>query len=227
MNQEVFLYKKLMAENKKSFVAYCDWIEIFEELEDIEAGKLAKHLFRYVNDLEPEAQSREVKLCFISIKQSLKRDLKKYEGYIDKQKINGAKGGRPKKTQKTQPFISKPKKADSVSVSVSVNDSVINKKEKYTKELFLQDWNTLRLKHLKKPSHLNRLKPYEIEIFKEIEKCYARADIKNGLVGLFKQKEMFNGMESMRTNPSHFLEKFEQYLTAFTDQNSNLYGQNK
>ena len=85
----------------------------------------------------------------------------------------------------------------------------------------------MRLEHLKKPSHLNRLKPYEIEIFKEIEKCYARADIKNGLVGLFKQKEMFNGMESMRTNPSHFLEKFEQYLTAFTDQNSNLYGQNK
>jgi hypothetical protein len=42
-----------MAENKKAFVAYCDWLESFEELTDEEAGKLAKHLFRYVNDLKP------------------------------------------------------------------------------------------------------------------------------------------------------------------------------
>ena len=43
-----------MAINKKSFVAYCDWIESFEELSNEEAGKLVKHLFRYVNDLDPE-----------------------------------------------------------------------------------------------------------------------------------------------------------------------------
>ncbi len=120
-----------MAENKKSFIGYCDWIEIFEELGDTEAGKLVKHLLRYVNDLNPQTEDREVKLCFIQIKQSLKRDLKKYNSYIDKQKSNGLKGGRPKKeetqiTQITQPFILKPKKTDSVSVSDSdsVSDSV-------------------------------------------------------------------------------------------------------
>ena len=113
-----------MAENKKSFVAYCDWQETFEELSDEEAGKLVKHLFNYVNDNNPETSDKLTKMCFIPIKQSLKRDLKKYEGYIEKQSVNGKKGGRPKNptlSEITQPFIEKPKKADSVSVSDSVS----------------------------------------------------------------------------------------------------------
>jgi len=113
----VFLYT-IMAENKKSFVAYCEWIETFEALSDEDAGALVKHLFKYVNDQNPTTENEIVKLCFIPIKQSLKRDLKKYESYIEKQKANGKKGGRPK-TQKTQRFISKPKKADSVNVNVN------------------------------------------------------------------------------------------------------------
>ena len=108
-----------MAENKKSFISYCEWQETFEELSDQDAGSLIKHIFRYVNDENPSTDNVLVKLCFIPIKQTLKRDLKKYETYIDKQKQNGAKGGRPKKTQKTQAFLEKPKKADSVNVSVN------------------------------------------------------------------------------------------------------------
>jgi len=115
-----------MAENKKSFISYCEWQETFEELPDDVAGALIKHIFRYVNDENPETDNLIVKMCFIPIKQTLKRDLKKYECYIGKQRINGAKGGRPKKTQKTQPLISKPKKADSVNVSVNVNDNIYN-----------------------------------------------------------------------------------------------------
>ena len=112
-----------MAKDKKSFVAYCDWLESFEELTDEEAGRLAKHLFRYVNDLNPEAPDKITKMCFIPIKQSLKRDLVKYEERADRARENGAKGGRPK-TQKTQSVISEPKKPDSVNVSVNVNDNV-------------------------------------------------------------------------------------------------------
>jgi len=112
-----------MAENKKSFVAYCDWGEIFENLEDKQAGKLAKHMFDYVRDLSPKSD-KLTELLFITIKQSLKRDLRKYEVYKEKQKANGKKGGRPKakETQITQAFISKPKKAD----NVNVNDNDIN-----------------------------------------------------------------------------------------------------
>ena len=112
-----------MAKDKKSFVAYCDWLESFEELTDEEAGRLAKHLFRYVNDLDPEAPDKITKMCFIPIKQSLKRDLVKYEERAERARLNGAKGGRPK-TQKTQSVISEPKKPDSDNVNVSVSDSV-------------------------------------------------------------------------------------------------------
>lgn len=112
-----------MAKDKKSFVAYCDWLESFEELTDEEAGRLAKHLFRYVNDLDPEAPDKITKMCFIPIKQSLKRDLVKYEERAERARLNGAKGGRPK-TQKTQSVISEPKKPDSDNVSVNVSDSV-------------------------------------------------------------------------------------------------------
>lgn len=115
-----------MAKDKKSFVAYCDWLESFEELTDEEAGRLAKHLFRYVNDLNPEAPDKITKMCFIPIKQSLKRDLVKYEERADRARENGAKGGRPK-TQKTQSVISEPKKPDSVNVSVNDNDISIGR----------------------------------------------------------------------------------------------------
>jgi hypothetical protein len=147
-----------MAENKKSFVAYCDWGEIFDNLSNEKAGKLIKHIFDYVRDKDPISDDETINLLFITIKQTLKRDLKKYENYVEKQKINGSKGGRPKgsvktETQKTQAFSKKPKKADNVSVSVSVNDSEkdkdIKKKHKYGiyKNVLLTDNELEKLKN--------------------------------------------------------------------------------
>ena len=117
-------------DGKKSFIAYCDWLETFEALPDETAGKLIKHLLQYVSDLDPKSNDAMVNLAFIPLRQSLKRDLKKYESYLEKQRANGAKGGRPpkpKETQITQRLKNKPKKADSVndsdSVNVTVNDT--------------------------------------------------------------------------------------------------------
>jgi hypothetical protein len=127
-----------MAENKKSFILYTDQSGVFNQLPDEIAGKLIKHIFAYVNDENPISEDLIINIAFEPIKQSLKRDLKRYEEYVEKQSVNGAKGGRPKKpieTQITQPFFDKPKKADSVSVSDSVNDNEINnlKNKKFIK----------------------------------------------------------------------------------------------
>ena len=111
-----------MAKDKKSFIAYCDWIESFEELSDEEAGRLAKHLFRYVNDKNPEAPDKLTKMCFIPIKQALKRDLNKYETIRERNIENGKKGGRPKKPTGLSGLNKKPKKAVNDNVSVNVND---------------------------------------------------------------------------------------------------------
>jgi hypothetical protein len=124
-----------MAKDKKSFILYTDQSGVFNQLPDEIAGKLIKHIFAYVNDENPISQDLIINIAFEPIKQSLKRDLKRYEEYVDKQSVNGAKGGRPKKpneSQITQPFFEKAKKADSVSVSdsVNVNDNVNKRKRK-------------------------------------------------------------------------------------------------
>ena len=112
-----------MATGKKSFIAYCDWLETFDELDDAEAGRLVKHLFRYVNDLDPQTEDKLTKMTFIPIKQTLKRDLKKHEAVAERNRENGAKGGRPKKPTGLSGLNEKPKKADSDSDSDNVNDN--------------------------------------------------------------------------------------------------------
>ena len=120
-----------MAQDKNSFLLYCDIIATVDKLSDEQAGKLFKHLLNYVNDNDPILNDLLLEIAFEPIKQSLKRDLIKYENRRKTAQENGLKGGRPKnpakpsKTQKTQSVISKPRKA--VSVSVSVSDSVIKK----------------------------------------------------------------------------------------------------
>lgn len=87
-----------MATGKKKIVVYADWINNFESLNDEEAGRLIKHFFRYVNDLNPESD-RLTELMFVPIKATLKRDLEKYQETCAKNAENGSKGGRPKKTE--------------------------------------------------------------------------------------------------------------------------------
>lgn len=116
-----------MAKDKKSFLLYCDQQGVFNKLPDEIAGKLIKHIFAYVNDENPPCDDLLLTIAFEPIKTQLKRDLRKYDDYIDKQKFNGAKGGRPKKdetTQITQPFFQEPKKADNVNATdtATVND---------------------------------------------------------------------------------------------------------
>ncbi len=122
-----------MAKDKKSFILYSDLLTVIKKITEQDrvkktndAGELFLHILEYVNDNNPDPVNFLVDMAFEPIKLSLKRDLKKYDSYIEKQSVNGKKGGRPKKaelTEITQPFILEPKKADSVSVSVSVSDN--------------------------------------------------------------------------------------------------------
>jgi hypothetical protein len=82
-----------MAENKKSFILYCDFISTFKELSDAEAGQLIKHIFSYVNDENPVMEDRLLKLVFEPIKQQLKRDLVKYEDIKEFRSEIGKAGG--------------------------------------------------------------------------------------------------------------------------------------
>jgi hypothetical protein len=157
-----------MAKEKKSFILYADQQGVFNQLPDEIAGRLIKHIFAYVNDEQPVTDELIINIAFEPIKQCLKRDLCRWKEYLDKQSVNGKKGGRPKKPNEseiTQAFSDKPKKADSV--SVSVNESVnVNDKEEYTP--FETIW-TLYGKVGNRKTSLEKWTKFKLEDRKQIE----------------------------------------------------------
>jgi hypothetical protein len=99
---------------QKSFLLYLDHMELFSELEDDDAGRLIKIIFKFINDGEqPNIESQIVKMAFIAIKGDLLRNIEKYKSVCNRNKNNGLKGGRPLKnpvgyseTQNNQAVIS-------------------------------------------------------------------------------------------------------------------------
>ena len=116
-----------MAENKKSFILYADQIHLFESLSDDEAGRVIKHLFRYVNDLNPELPDRTTQLIFEPIKQQLKRDLETWKKSISGKSEGGKKSAEMrKKLKEMQDELDKFKilQDTSTNSTVNVNDNV-------------------------------------------------------------------------------------------------------
>jgi len=144
-----------MAQGKKSFVAYSDWKDIFNELPDEDAGKLIKHVFAYVNDENPVSDSVLIKAVFATIKSTLKRDLDKWDKELEQRKEAGIKSGisRRTKTNERSTVVNETerKRTDSVSVnvsdSVSVNDFLL---EKETKEsiVIIPERNIIDFEHI-------------------------------------------------------------------------------
>ena len=113
-----------MANGKKSFVLYTDQIGIFSKLTDEQAGLLIKHIYAYCNDEEPEGDFI-TELAFESIKQALKRDLRKFEDVKVKRSEAGKKSAEVRKQQKATKSTSvKSVQQSSTNPTVSVNDSV-------------------------------------------------------------------------------------------------------
>ena len=105
-----------MAENKKSFLLYCDLIHTIKKMPKDKAGELFMTILEYANNENPEPEDIIVSLVFEPIKQSLKRDLEKYERVAERNRANGAKGGRPKYPKKPTGLSGMPnypRKADS------------------------------------------------------------------------------------------------------------------
>ena len=86
-----------MAENKKSFILYADLKHTLAKVPDDVAGRLFKVILEYVNDNNPIIENDLLlEVLFEPIKQTLKRDLQRWEQFRIKQSENGKKGGRPK-----------------------------------------------------------------------------------------------------------------------------------
>lgn len=122
-----------MATNKNSFLLYTDVHHTVKKLTDVQAGVLFKHILSYVNDENPSLNDILLEIAFEPIKQSLKRDLCKYE-VIRTKRSEAGKASANKRQQvltndgKCEQVSTLSTVSDSVSVSVSVSD--IEEKEK-------------------------------------------------------------------------------------------------
>jgi hypothetical protein len=114
-----------MAEEKKGFILYTDVLHTVEKLTDEQAGKLFKHILMYVSDLNPSCEDFITEIAFEPIKQSLKRDLVKWDEKIQKRSEAGKAGANKRwQTMANDSKRIKPMAniADSVNVNVNVKD---------------------------------------------------------------------------------------------------------
>jgi hypothetical protein len=101
--------------NKKSFVLYVDSLDFLNELSDVQAGKIFKAIWRFHNGEDTDLKSKELRIVFNWLKNQFIRDGEKYQSTVERNSINGKKGGRPKKINnpsETHKNQEKAKKAD-------------------------------------------------------------------------------------------------------------------
>ena len=91
-----------MAEGKKSFIMYTEYKEIFDTLNDEQAGKLVKFIFDYVNDENPKCDDQVIKLASITIIHNLKRDLKKWESQQQQRSAAGRRSAESRRTKSNE-----------------------------------------------------------------------------------------------------------------------------
>lgn len=110
--------------NRKSFVIHIDSLNVLDDLTDEQAGRLFRAIKSYHDGTEIELDAI-TKIAMSPFKSQFLRDSESYEKKVKINKINGLKGGRPRKqdesseSQKTQSVLDKAKKADSDSDSDS------------------------------------------------------------------------------------------------------------
>ena len=85
--------------DKKSFILYCDQLEMLKKLTDKQAGFLIKQIYGYCGNgrKNPNISDPIVDMAFTSMKISLDRDYEKYLNIVERNKKNGKLGGRPNK----------------------------------------------------------------------------------------------------------------------------------
>ena len=112
-----------MAENKKSFILYCDQKGVWDKLDDAQAGRLIKHIISYVNDENPVAPDFITELAFEPIKAVLKRDLKKWENQQEQRRKAGLKSAEIRKRNASK-ANGRSTTVNERSISSTVNDNV-------------------------------------------------------------------------------------------------------
>lgn len=80
---------------KDSFILFLEQEQTVDLLSDEQAGKLFKALYDMVRGEKISFDDKLLNMAFIPIRQSIERNIEKYQKICDRNKLNGSKGGRP------------------------------------------------------------------------------------------------------------------------------------
>ncbi len=168
-----------MSDKKKSFILYLDTLEIAKKLTDDQAGKLLKAFLSYHSEQDFKLDPT-LDLVFFSFQAQFERDALKYKKIVERNRSNGAKGGRPTKANKPSGLSgnpSKPKKADSVNGSDSVSDKDSESDNKVTNDRFTEFWELYGKKtdSAKCKAKFGRLTKVEIKLLFEKLPAYIKS----------------------------------------------------
>jgi len=209
-----------MAEGKKSFLLYTDLIHVVEKLSDEQAGKLMKHLLRYVNDQDPVMDDFVLDIVFEPIKQTLKRQLKEWEEVrkkrIESGKIGGINSGKSrgkKQNKANEASASKTKQTKqdeaneavnvngNVSVNVSGNDNVNEKKGENTPHPMI-----LWIEH-KAPRVQKMKEPINTEEAERLSGEYSETALKKIFLAMHNHKKLLANNVSANLTARNWLKR--------------------
>lgn len=87
---------------REYFKVFHSYLKSIEPLNDAERGRLFTAMLEYsITGVEPDIRGNE-RYIFPTMKANLDREVESYSHTVEKNSVNGKKGGRPAKTQKTQ-----------------------------------------------------------------------------------------------------------------------------
>ncbi|MBQ7835798.1 MAG: hypothetical protein IJ389_00930, partial [Clostridia bacterium] len=86
----------------KYLKVFLDWNEVTSELNYEEKGRLIEAMIKYANGEADIQLSGNERFLFGIMKNQINREHENYEKVVEINKINGAKGGRPKKNIKPE-----------------------------------------------------------------------------------------------------------------------------
>ena len=208
----VFLFKKIiMAEEKKGFILYSDIIHTIEKLTDEQAGVLFKHILKYVNDENPECKDLITEIAFEPIKQSLKRDLLKWDDKKQKRSEAGIAGA----TKRWQNIANDSKRIKPMAnIAVSVNDNVNVKDihKDFNFAIFLDWFNKTTNRNFKSISEATK------KSFKaRLKEGYTKEDIMKAVINCSKDKFHIENPKYLTPEFISRADKLALYLSAPTE----------
>lgn len=86
---------------KKSFIIHIDSLDILDEMDNDQVGRLFKAIKSYHQGKEFIVDA-DIKLAYIPFRNQFDRDKEAYEKIVERNRSNGSNGGRPKNPTDTE-----------------------------------------------------------------------------------------------------------------------------